>query len=316
MGLTGLPLLVISIIVSLSAVAGTVWFWRGGEWWRPVARTVAILVCEALVLFTTGLAVNRALDIFPSWSTLFHQHRAAPPPTAVADPATRLDDWLRGRTLEGARNGLVFEWRPGGAATWHLSTAPFVYVPPRYFTAKAARFPVVLLVAPAQAGPAQGGWDPHKVSVLVRRADRDVDPAVLVFLRTDHPDDMLIRKLPEQLDEDLRTSARGWAVVGVGPAAPLAFDALPRDPLRFWAAVAVSETPGGLPKGLATIRADLDGQDTLTIVGGPPSAARSGVDVVARPEDRVPHALQWAYRHMPAPLAAPITQPIDPAAPR
>ncbi len=315
MSLTGVPLLVLSIGLSLGAFAGTVWCWRRGGWWRPLTRTAGVLACEALVLFTAGLVVNRGLEIFPSWSALFNRHHAAPPPTVVADPSTRLDTWLHSRHVEGARNGLVFEWRPSGAAAWHLPAAPVVYVPPRYFTATGARFPVVVVLAPTRAGPAQGGWDPHKMNVVVPRADAEVNPAVVVFLRTDHPDEALLtRVLPERLDEDLRTAARGWAVIGVGADAAAGFDALPRDPVRFWCAVAVGD---GLPKPAP--RDDVAWQATLSIVGGSPpvpAPAGSRVEVVARPEARLPEALQWVYRQMPAPLAASLTGPVDPTAPR
>jgi hypothetical protein len=288
--LTGVPLLVLSSLAALGVLAGTVWFWRGTAWWRPVVRAAGILACEALVLFTAGLVVNRSLEIFPSWSALFNRHKAAPPPTVVADPGTRLDVWLHSRAVEGARNGLVFEWRPAGAAAWHLAAAPVIYVPPRYFTATALRFPVVLVVAPSHAGPAQGGWDPHKLNQVLPHADAEVNPAVLVFLRTDHPDEtVLTHVVPAQLDEDLRAAARGWAVVGVDGDAGAAFAALHREPLRFWFAVALGARP--TPPNL------LDWQATTT-------------------EDRLPAAFPWVYRHLPAPLAPALTGPVDPAAPR
>src|SRR5438270_71629 len=137
---------------------------------------------------TAGLVVNRSLEIFPSWSALFNRHHAAPAPTVVADPTTRLDVWLHTRAVEGARNGLVFEWRPAGVGTWHLTAAPIIYVPPRYFTATAARFPVVVVVAPTRAGPAQGAWDPRKINQVVTHADSEVNSACFVVLRSDYQD--------------------------------------------------------------------------------------------------------------------------------
>src|SRR5205823_2925543 len=236
-----------------------------------------------------GLVVNRSLEIFPSWSALFNRHHAAPPPTVVADATARLDVWLHARAVEGARNGLVFEWRPGGVGSWHLAAAPVIYVPPRYFTATAARFPVVVVVAPTRAGPAQGAWDPRKINQVVPHADAEVNPAVLVFLRTDHPDETVLTEvLPGQLDEDLRTAARGWAVVGVG--ADAGFTALARDPLRFWFAVAIDGAPRPAPPD------ELAWQATLSIIERPPG--HGSVQVVARPEDRLPAAFQWVYRQL------------------
>ena len=333
MSLTGLPLLVFGIMASLGAFGLTIWAWGRGGWWRPVTRTLGVLLCEALVLGTVGVAVNRSLEIFPSWSALLDQDRPPPPPTTiVADPTTKLDVWLHDRASEGARSGLVFEWKSTEVKAWHLPAPPVIYVPPRYFTATTARFPVVLIIAPAHAGPAQGGWDPHKVN-LPLRADADVDRAVVLFLRTDHADPgMFARSLPRVLDEDLRTSARGWAVIGVGPDGGLGFAALSEEPVRFWSAVGVADDLGRLPKDLDKAHRYLDWQATLTIVGPPhghpsgapsptPTASPSGsgkspVRVVTRVQDRVPEALHWVYGRLPAPLTAPVTTAVDPNKPR
>src|SRR6266545_2314031 len=144
-------------MASLGAFGLTIWAWGRGGWWRPVTRTLGVLLCEALVLGTVGVAVNRSLEIFPSWSALLDQDRPPPPPTTiVADPTTKLDVWLHDRASEGARSGLVFEWKSTEVKAWHLPAPPVIYVPPRYFTATTARFPVVLIIAPAHAGPAPG----------------------------------------------------------------------------------------------------------------------------------------------------------------
>ena len=305
MSLTGLPLLVSGILASVGAFALTIWSWGRGGRWRAVTRTAGVLVCEALVLFTAGLVVNRSLgDLFPSWSALLNQDRAAPPPTVVADPATKLDVWLHARAVEGTHNGLVFEWHPSGAAAWHLPAPPVVYVPPRYFTATTARFPVVLVLAPAKAGPAQGAWDPHKINLLVPRSDDGLTPAVIVFLRTERPDvTALTRTLPKILDGDLRTAARGWGVIGIGTDAAGGLDALVQDPVRFWSAAAVVDD-SQLATVLGHPHALLDWQGTLVVSHGHPA------------ESRLPEALRWTYGRLPAPLTPPLTGPVDPDAPR
>jgi hypothetical protein len=303
--LTGLPLLVFSIVASIGAFVLTILVWRRGGRWRTVTRTAGVLLCEALVLCTAGLVVNRSLgDLFPSWSALLNQDRAAPPPTVVADPATKLDVWLHARAVEGTHNGLVFEWHPSGAAAWHLPAPPVIYVPPRYFTAKTARFPVVLVLAPVKAGPAQGAWDPHKINLIVPRSDDAPTPAVIVFLRTDRPDaTVLTRTLPRILDGDLRTTARGWGMIGVDADAAAGLDALMQDPLRFWSAAAVVDDTG-LAKALAHPHALLDWQATTVLGRGHTT------------ESRLPEALRWVYGRLPAPLTTPLTGPVDPNAPR
>jgi hypothetical protein len=303
--LTGWPLLVTSVLASMGAIAGTIWCWGRGGWWRTVIRTAGVLVCEALLLFTAGLIVNRSLgDLFPSWSALLDQDKKAPPPTVVADPATKLDTWLHSKAIEGTHNGLVFEWHPSGAAAWHLPAPPVIYVPPRYFTAKTARFPVVLVLAPAKAGPAQGAWDPHKINLIVPRADGADTPAVIVFLRTDHPDAaVLTRTLPRVLDGDLRTTSRAWGLVGVDADAAAGLDALVQDPLRFWSAAAVIEE-AAVPKAVSHQRALLDWQSELIVGKGHPA------------DTKLSDALHWVYTRLPAPLTPPLTGPVDPNAPR
>src|SRR2546421_3410024 len=288
----------------MGAIAGTIWCWGRGGRWRTVVRTAGVLVCEALLLFPAGLIVNRSLDLFPSWSALLDQDKKAPPPTVVADPATKLDTWLHGRAVEGTHNGLVFEWHPSGAAAWHLPAPPVIYVPPRYFSATTARFPVVLVLAPAKAGPAQGAWDPHRINLIVPRSDDAPTPAVIVFLRTDRPDaTVLTRTLPRILDGDLRTVSRGWGMIGVDTDAPTGLDALAQDPLRFWsgAAVVAGDAP---PKVQGHPQALLDWQGTLVVGRGHP------------PDNRLSEALRWVYGRLPAPVTPPLTGPVDPNAPR
>jgi hypothetical protein len=286
-----------------------------------------------LTLFAGGVVVNHALgDLFPSWSALIAPDRAAPP--VVADTATTLDVWLQSRASEGARNGLVFDWKPAGAADWHLAGSPTIYVPSAYFTATSARFPVVVVVAPSKDGPAQGAWDTRKVNVLVPRSGDGVTPAVLVFLRVDHPDPILLTQtLPQRLDQDLRTSPRGWGVIGVAVDATVALQALNLQPLRFWSAAAVADQTGRLPQAAAAPHTYLDWQGALTIVGGTssskapgrpgsaspkapghPGAAeeanlRAPVKTIPRADARLPAALDWICRRLPAPLAVPLTGP-------
>jgi hypothetical protein len=280
--LTGAPLLVLGILASLGALVATIRYWRRGGRWRILTRTVGILVCEVLALATAGLIVNHALDdLFPSWSALFGPDRAVAAPTIVADPTTGLDEWLRGHRAEGERHGLTFEWKPVGAAAWHLPAPPVISVPPAYFTATALRFPVVLVLSPAKlAAPVADG------------------PAIVVYLRVDRPDAMLLtQELPERLDGDLRVLARGWAVVGVGTDAGAGPLALTRAPTRFWSAVEVPEGNRPLPDVERGLPAYLDWQKSWTVPARTPDPGRLAA------------ALHWVYPRLPAPLADPLSGP-------
>jgi len=296
--LTGLPLLVLAIAAALAAFGLTIRYWPRGGRWRILTRTTGVLVCEALVLFTAGLVVNRALDnLFPSWTTLLHQD-SAPPPAALAAPRSRLDAWLHTRAAQGAREGLVVDWTPPAARSWSLSAIPVLAVPPDYFTATAARFPVVVVVTPDGVPPP---IDP---------------PAIVVVLRTDRLDPtFLTRTLPAALGADLRVAPHGWGVVGVGADAAAGLDALDRDSARYWSAVAAADAADRLPDAVFAPRDLAGGQAALTIAGGSGGAlpATGRVQVVGPVPERLPAALRWVYAHLPAPLAAPL--PTGPATP-
>src|SRR5439155_3773552 len=127
---------------------------------------------------------------------------------------------------------------------------------------------------PVKAGPAEGGWAPHKINLIVPKSDDATTPAVIVFLRTDHvAPAVLTRTLPQVLDGDLRTTTRAWGVVGVDGDAAAGLDALVQDPLRFWSAAAVVED-AAVPKAVSHQRALLDWQGTLIVGKGHPADAR------------------------------------------
>ncbi len=339
--LTGLPLLVCGIVATLLGFAGTVFLWRRGGRWRLLSRTGLVLLCEALAVFTGAVATNRALDLYPSWATLFQKAAPPPPQNAVADPATSLDVWLKGRAADGARKGLYFDWKPTGLASWHLAAVPTVFVPAAYFTSTALQFPVVVVAAAEKSGPAQAAWDDKQTAAadMVRAAEGQGNPAIVVFVRTAKPDTgpLLATELPTRLDNDLRVAPRGWAAVGIGADAPMALTVLGEAPGRYRAAVAVADGGAGLPATLVAkagkIRADQSalliapeaagsaalGSGKSLCVGAPASGpalcadSQVAQDSVDRPQDRLPAALRWTFDEVPAPLAPPITGPVGTA---
>jgi hypothetical protein len=304
--LTGLPLLVCGIVATLLGFAATVFLWRRGGRLRLLSRTGLVLLCEALAVFTGAIATNRALDLYPSWATLFQKAAPPPPQNAVADPATSLDVWLKGRAADGARKGLYFDWKPDGLASWHLAAVPTVFVPAAYFTSTALLFPVVVVAAPDKVGPPQAGWDDKQAADVVRAAEGDGNPAIVVFLRTAKPDagPLLATDLPTRLDNDLRVGPRGWAAVGIGVDAPMALSALAEKPGRYRAAVAIAEGGALLPATVTAKAAKVPVDQSATVIDA---------NTFGRPQDRLPEALRWACDEVPAPLAPPITGPVGTA---
>ena len=343
MALTGSPLLVLSVLATLGTVTLTVLCWRRGGRLRVLTRTTCILLCEALALFSGGLAVNDAFDdLYPSWSTLFQPDTEPSPATIAVGPDASLDVWLKGHVADARSKGLVFDWKPRELPGWQLPAAPTVYVPPAYFTDAQLRFPVVVLVAPSKAGPSQSGWNPATVAALVSATSADPVPAILVFLRADRADTarLLEQDLPDRLDTDVRVNGRGWAVVGVGTDAGLALGALAGAPQRYRSAVVVagSDDVVGAPLVAQAHQSRVD-QAVLVIVGGSvggqggggqitdgpasgpptngPTAAGPSTGAVSTvsvqpPEKRLGVALLWAYQQLSPPLAAPVGGPPRP----
>ncbi|GIM91846.1 hypothetical protein [Paractinoplanes toevensis] len=179
MTLTGLPLIGLVAVACVAAGAVTVRRWsRAGI----AARVAGVLLLEALVVGTAGLAVNRHEQFYPSWRAL----RGDTGTVAVAAPvvAGRLDD----------RPATTFRWRPAGLAQWHLAEPPLISLPADYRSRPDVEFPVVLTF---------GAAAPHvsaAVTVTIAPTARSV-----------------LSDLPASLRRDLRVTATGWDIVGGGP---------------------------------------------------------------------------------------------------
>jgi hypothetical protein len=256
---------------------------------------------------TVAIGANRALEIYPSWSVLVGGVRTVEK-TATA-PSAGLEEWLHGQATQGHDNGLAFAWKPAQAADWRLPTPPVVAVPAAYFRDSAARFPVIVVVAPRHAGPPAAAWDDHRVLQTARSGGS----AVVVFVRLDDPAGalpVLSTSLPEQLDRDLRVQRGNWAVTGVGPAQPLALDLL-RGP-RYHTAALVNDGDRG-PAGpfLDRVR-HLPVGLNVVVVAAAPAGAGLVSDAVPHATARLTAALRWVGQHTPPPLAPPLA---DPAAP-
>jgi hypothetical protein len=323
--LTGLPLLVLSVLVAVNLFVATVVVWSRGGRWRPAIRLVAILACEAVTLWVVGLAVNRSLDLYPSWSALLGNVPAAV--NAQTQPATNLERWLSGKAAQGEREGVAFDWNPPGESGWHLSARPSVYVPPSYFHDKTARFPVVVVVAPKNATPARAGWFDHKTGPLVRATVERSAPAVVVFVRADGPEGVtkLATTIPARLEKDLRVTLGGWALIGVGGANAPALDVMAAQAGRRYRGVAlladgsqplqetVVSRARKLPAGTGRLFVAAD-----RVVAEEDAHAYPTASVAEpKPEQRVAAALRWAYGLLSPSLTPAVTAaaPVSPGPP-
>ena len=106
MGPTGLPLLVITLIVSVLAPVGTVVLWDRGRRLRVARRAGMLILCELLTLATAGVAINRSQDFFTTWPDLLGTGYGK---VVAGDRAARLAGVQPGldRPAQAADTGLI-----------------------------------------------------------------------------------------------------------------------------------------------------------------------------------------------------------------
>jgi lysyl-tRNA synthetase class 2 len=141
--LTGVPLIVVAVLVTAVTVAATWRLWSRYGRWRLVCRVMGILLVETLSVFTVGLVVNRVEQFYPSWEAL-----AGDTGTAVvtaARHAGRIDGLVHGRGAD------ALPWRPAGVSAWRLAATPMMVVPAGYLGRRSVTFPAVLSLV--DAGP-------------------------------------------------------------------------------------------------------------------------------------------------------------------
>lgn len=227
MPLTSVRLILLAAVVTGLALAGTVLVWPRWGRWRFVLRPAGVLLTEALLVLTAGLAVNRSQEFYPSWATLFAS--ASDGPTTFHTSAGRLDAWL------AARPSLTsFPWRPTGWASWHLAAAPTVTVPSDYLAHPLWRYSAVLVIGarpwalPALPGPT--------VLVNVTTTAATTAPALAVAL-------------PGTLGRDLRVTSHRWALVASAADGVLARKVVAAEHGRFPALAFVGVTAPGHASG-------------------------------------------------------------------
>jgi hypothetical protein len=222
MTLTGLPLLVVALLTTAVAGAGTVLLWLRSGRWRVAGRTAGILLTEALLVLSAGLIANRSEQFYPSWEALGGHTGAAA--SAAARTAGRLDETL------GTRGVATLPWRPPGLAAWQLAAGPVLVVPAGYADRPGVTFPVLLDLAGAyHAG--------DTVTVHLSPSARTGAAS--------------LASLPADLARDVRVVSRGWAIVAPMKDAVFAAELVRCSPGRF-VALALVGNGNPPPVGIAT----------------------------------------------------------------
>jgi hypothetical protein len=305
MELTSRSLVALSAITTVLACTALIVFWRrlARRAW-PLVRVVGILLCEALLIFTVALQINRADDFYPSWSALLGGDQTRDLPRA---PAASLSGWLASKAAEGARSGLAFTWRSSDAA-WRLPQPPIVYLPPAYFRQPGLMLPVIVVLAPPALTAAQGAWDDPAPAALAHDAGVS---AGLILLRADAHLNVttLAATLPQRLLTDVRVAPHGWGVTAIGAAIPAGLDLLRLGSDRFGPlALVPSATTAVNPLWIKTAR---DEAGALLAPSHLPGGAgrRSVATGSAVVSPALVAALRWVFGQMPPALAPPMVLP-------
>jgi hypothetical protein len=257
MSLTGVPLILLALLATAAAGAGTVLLWHRSGAFRLPVRTLGLLMSEALAVLSIGLVVNRLEQFYPSWEAL--AGRTGTTAAAADREAGRLDTNLRGSAAA------TVSWRPDGLAGWRLAVPPSVVVPAGYVTRPTVSYPVVLsLLAP---GP--------DVTAAVRAAKRQSAVGV-VAVPTSGTTPAALLALFVDLQRDLRVTARGWALVDTPGQAALGRRLAAAAPGRFTAVVTAGPRRHHRALSLAAAEGWATGQTSLPLAAPLqlPSAAR------------------------------------------
>jgi hypothetical protein len=168
---------------------------------------------------------------------------------------------------------------------------------------------VIVALAPAGTGAAQGAWDDPAILPLARASGV---PAVMVFLRTGaHLQlDKLAAALPTRLAADLRVSPHRWALVGVGGAAATALSLYGMGPVQFGPLALVPSTGAPLSAPLIGQAGKAAGPELLVTAPDSrtptPSTGRHHNPPTAFDRAELTAALRWSYGRLPPALAPPV----------
>jgi enterochelin esterase-like enzyme len=241
----------------VTAVALAIAWAAGVGWRRLLVRSVAVAACLLSVSATGLLWVNRQVDAYPTWGSVFGSNSGLPAATAATG-----GDTVTGRivsfTVTGAASGL---------------TKPmYVYLPPGYATNRTTRYPVIEAFHGYPGSPLQWLHSLDVAAILDREiaARRMAPTVVLLPYQTPDPgldtectnlvkgpqtETFLTRDVPTfaRVHLRVRTDPAAWGLIGYSAGGYCAADLLLRHPTQYAAAASLSGyTNPGIPVGNGT----------------------------------------------------------------
>lgn len=193
MSLTSSVLLVCVVLGTALMFTAAVWLWPGltRQGWRQVlGRVGLVLAVQVLLLASVGLAVNRSLLIYGSWTELAGQEKAAALLSQDAEGSSAVKVIGRQKTdvpgggtphVGGEIEKIMVQGRQS-----KIATPAYVYLPPEYFKKgnEKRKFPatVVLTGFPGTAENLLKGLRyPKTAWTLVKQ--KKSQPMILVMMR-------------------------------------------------------------------------------------------------------------------------------------
>jgi enterochelin esterase-like enzyme len=268
MGLTGIPLLVLSILLTVLAMAAVVVLWPrvGARGLKPYAGRVGLLAVAQLTLLTTiAIGTNSYFGFYGSWSDLFSiTSGGTGTSTAAVVGAPITIDGTDGLAMpngdERTEAGEVQDVTIHGLRTG-LSEHALIYLPPQYFQQKyrRARFPAVIVST---------GY-PGDVTALVTRLRYPIRLATGIAMGQDKPMVLVMmspevagsrdtectnvpggpqaetfwaQDVPDAVEQTFRVgpAAAGWGLIGDSTGGYCALKLAMLDSDRFGAAASLS----------------------------------------------------------------------------
>jgi S-formylglutathione hydrolase FrmB len=270
--LTGLPLQVLLVIVTVLAIGAAIRFTprvAGRRSTHVLARLGIVLGCQLCVVLTVLDLVNASFAFYGSWGDLVGAGsggsglgaHTADGPGAVADPAAPVTaDPAAPKYRLGAGQGRIDSVVIHGVRT-AISEPAYVYLPPQYFarSGQSLRFPVTVAFT-GYPGNAANLITHLRLPQAVAKevAERRMPPTIVVMLRpsvapprdtecTDIPhgpqaETFFAQDVPTALAATYRTSdnASGWSTMGDSTGGYCAVKLAMRHSDRYSAAVSLA----------------------------------------------------------------------------
>jgi S-formylglutathione hydrolase FrmB len=247
--LTGMPLLVLLVVIALAAPVALAIGWRrsSAKFIAGVVRGLAVVLCQVLAIAAVFVGVNRAFGFYDSWDDLLG--RTSSGPVNVADDG----QLVAGDGSQGQIRVMTVHGKVSGATGQVL-----VWLPPQYFQKAYAKttFPV-LMALPGQPGTPAGIFRRLDLAANGTRAVAQgqakpfiavIPPLEIAAPRdtecTDIPhgpqaDAWLSTDIKEDVVRHFRVTPDHWSTLGWSTGGFCAAKMLLRHPTSFGAAVSI-----------------------------------------------------------------------------